>query len=191
LRAEHRSELDRVRSLHATEITNLKKSLFSPGATHADDSEGKLTELEAKYEARLEALRRRLREVEHDGSTSKADELAQALESEREKNAVLLARLEVLSKELKSARQASHTVREQGKDALGSPPNGQFHGDDLQQLKGVGPKMAQTLRGLGVNSLSDVAEWTEDDVCRIAPQIRWTVARIKKSGWVETARRLL
>lgn len=169
-------------------MANLKKSLFSGSATDADDGAAKLAELEAKYEARLEALRKRLREVEHDASPGKAEELAQALEAERAKNAELLLRLEALDKEGVIGPEKSHSP-EQKEGALGSP-SGLSNEDDLERLKGVGPKMAKNLRKLGVTSLSEIAEWTDEDLSRIAPKIRWTVARIKKSGWVETARRL-
>jgi predicted flap endonuclease-1-like 5' DNA nuclease len=183
LRAEHRQELEKVRSLHATEIANLKKSLFSGSAAHTDDGEAKLAELEAKYEARLEALRKRLREVEHDGGAGKADEINEALEAERAKNAELLLQVEALTKELALAR-------EQREDSRSSSSAALSHGDDLEKLKGVGPKMAKALRDLGITSLGQVADFTDEDLARIAPKIRWTVARIKKSGWVETAQRL-
>lgn len=75
LRAEHRAELDKLRSNHAMELANLKKSLFSPSTTASNDEAAKLSELEAKYEARLDALRKRLRDAEHRNGTERIAEL--------------------------------------------------------------------------------------------------------------------
>jgi predicted flap endonuclease-1-like 5' DNA nuclease len=177
LRADHRLELDKVRSHHATEIANLKKSLFA-GAKDTDDSSAKLQELEAKYEARLEALRRRLREVEHESSKTHLEELQRALDAERETSARLAQELELLRSHSAPASQANSSH-----DGLSSE-------DDLTQLKGVGPKMAQALRQEGIASFRQIANWEDDDMERIAPKIRFSAARIKKNGWVATARRL-
>ena len=42
-------------------------------------------------------------------------------------------------------------------------------GDDLTRIKGLGPKLAEHLRGLGVTSYAQIAGWSDD-----APRAAWT-----------------
>jgi predicted flap endonuclease-1-like 5' DNA nuclease len=160
IRSEHRVELDKLRSNHAMELANLKKSLFSPSAAASNDESAKLSELEAKYEARLDALRRRLRDAEHMNGMEKIEELEKALEAEKAKTA--------------------------GKSVSNAPGGG----DDLTRLKGVGPAIAKSLKQEGVTTFAQIAAWTPEDVEAIAPRIKTTVARIKKNRWIEAAREL-
>ena len=62
--------------------------------------------------------------------------------------------------------------------------------DDLTRLKGVGPKLAAQLGGLGVNSFAQVAAWSEADVDRIDAQLGRFQGRIRRDAWVEQARLL-
>ncbi|MXP28682.1 hypothetical protein GRI58_07595 [Porphyrobacter algicida] len=63
-------------------------------------------------------------------------------------------------------------------------------GDDLTRIKGVGPKLAELLHGLGINSFAEIAEWGEADIARIDPQLGRFQGRIERDNWVEQARYL-
>lgn len=59
--------------------------------------------------------------------------------------------------------------------------------DNLQLLKGVGPKMVALLNGLGVTSFQQIAGWTDADVARIDPQLGAFQGRIARDAIVDQA----
>lgn len=75
-----------------------------------------------------------------------------------------------------------------------SPPAGapaaSSRGDDLTQIKGLGPKLAATLRELGVSTLSQIAAWDEAEIARIDARLGRFKGRIARDNWVEQAQHL-
>lgn len=63
-------------------------------------------------------------------------------------------------------------------------------GDDLTRIKGVGPKLKDTLAALGITRFDQVAGWTEDDIDRIDAQLGRFEGRIRRDDWREQARLL-
>jgi len=59
--------------------------------------------------------------------------------------------------------------------------------DNLQLLKGVGPKMVGLLNGLGVTSFRQIADWTDADVAAIDPQLGAFQGRIARDNIVDQA----
>lgn len=59
--------------------------------------------------------------------------------------------------------------------------------DDLTQLKGVGPKLAAMLQGLGINSLNQIAAWDDAEIERVDSQLGRFQGRIRRDAWVEQA----
>lgn len=59
--------------------------------------------------------------------------------------------------------------------------------DNLQLLKGVGPKLVVLLNGLGVTSFRQIADWTEADVAAIDPQLGAFQGRIARDNIVDQA----
>lgn len=59
--------------------------------------------------------------------------------------------------------------------------------DNLQLLKGVGPKMVALLGGLGVTSFQQIANWTDADIARIDPQLGAFQGRIARDNIVDQA----
>lgn len=59
--------------------------------------------------------------------------------------------------------------------------------DNLQLLKGVGPKMVALLHGLGVTSFQQIADWTDADVAVIDPQLGAFQGRIARDAIVDQA----
>ena len=63
-------------------------------------------------------------------------------------------------------------------------------GDDLTRIKGLGPKIATLLRGLGVTRFDQIAAWSEADIARIDAQLGTFQGRIARDNWIEQARYL-
>jgi predicted flap endonuclease-1-like 5' DNA nuclease len=63
--------------------------------------------------------------------------------------------------------------------------------DDLTRIKGIGPTFDRALRAAGVRSFAQIANWTDDDVIRIAGVLRARPDRIRREDWIGGARRLL
>lgn len=72
--------------------------------------------------------------------------------------------------------------------ASAPPPNATTGADDLTRIKGVGPRLAQQLRELGVTSFAQIAAWTDADVDRIDSQLGRFQGRIRRDDWREQAR---
>ena len=61
-------------------------------------------------------------------------------------------------------------------------------GDDLEQIRGVGPKLARRLRENGVTTFSQIAAWTDAEIDRFDAKLPEFKGRIRKESWVESAR---
>lgn len=60
--------------------------------------------------------------------------------------------------------------------------------DELTRMKGVGPKVAAMLNGLGVTRYDQIAAWSDEDVARIDAQLGTFKGRVTRDQWVEQAR---
>lgn len=59
--------------------------------------------------------------------------------------------------------------------------------DNLQLLKGVGPKLVVLLNGLGVTGFQQIADWTDADIARIDAQLGTFQGRIARDNIVDQA----
>lgn len=62
--------------------------------------------------------------------------------------------------------------------------------DELTRMKGVGPKVASMLNGLGVTRYDQIAAWTPAEVERIDAQLGAFRGRVTRDQWVEQAKLL-
>jgi predicted flap endonuclease-1-like 5' DNA nuclease len=62
--------------------------------------------------------------------------------------------------------------------------------DDLQRIRGIGPRFALRLAELGVTSFESVANWTAADVTRMAEQLGIRRERITRDSWIRQAQAL-
>lgn len=74
-------------------------------------------------------------------------------------------------------------------DKKEAPAVKQVADDDLTQLSGVGPVMAEKLQKAGVTSLAQIAGWSDDDVARFDEELGFK-GRIQRDDWVGQARKL-
>ncbi len=61
--------------------------------------------------------------------------------------------------------------------------------DDLKQLKGVGPKLEQTLNELGFYHFDQIAAWGSGEIAWVDSRLKFK-GRIERDGWVEQAKQL-
>ncbi|MEM9765279.1 MAG: NADH-quinone oxidoreductase subunit E [Pseudomonadota bacterium] len=62
-------------------------------------------------------------------------------------------------------------------------------GDDLQKLKGVGPKLEGVLHGLGVYTFAQIASWGPDEIAWVDTRLNFK-GRIERDDWVGQAKAL-
>lgn len=63
-------------------------------------------------------------------------------------------------------------------------------GDTLTQIKGLGPKAEDKLKGFGVSRFEQIASWTAGDIETIDATLGNMAKRIERDRWVEQARLL-
>lgn len=63
-------------------------------------------------------------------------------------------------------------------------------GDDLTRIKGLGPKLAGTLREMGVTSFAQIAAWDDAEIDRVDAQLGRFQGRIRRDDWVGQAKLL-
>jgi len=62
--------------------------------------------------------------------------------------------------------------------------------DDLKRIKGVGPKLEQTLHEMGITSFAQIAAWTENEVREVNAKLRFQ-GRIERDNWIAQAQAFL
>ena len=67
---------------------------------------------------------------------------------------------------------------------------GSDEADDLQQIKGIGPKIAGLLQELGVIRFEQIARWSQEDVDWVNDRLRFK-GRIEREEWIRQARSLI
>lgn len=93
---------------------------------------------------------------------------------------------------LKAAEQAveaatPHQIADP-KPVLLSSPTGDA--DDLTQIKGIGPKLQQSLNDFGIFHFTQIADWTPENIAWLDETLSFK-GRIQREGWVEQARNFL
>lgn len=69
------------------------------------------------------------------------------------------------------------------KEARGGQP------DDLKKIKGVGPKLEQTLHEIGVFHFDQIAAWGPEDIAYMDDRLSFK-GRIERDNWIEKAKEL-
>ncbi|GAA6161249.1 NADH-quinone oxidoreductase subunit NuoE [Ruegeria sp. HU-ET01832] len=90
-------------------------------------------------------------------------------------------------KQAEEAKAKAETVGEEQPETLTDPRGG--NADDLKLLKGVGPKLEETLNGLGFYHYDQIAGWTPEHVAWVDARLKFK-GRIERDGWIEQAKSL-
>jgi predicted flap endonuclease-1-like 5' DNA nuclease len=102
-----------------------------------------------------------------------------------------------LNAEVADLREALNTVQPQplaaeqppAPPAIAGLPPADGTPDDLQKIKGIGPRLASLLNELGIYKYRQIAAFTPDDVARVNDRLRFK-GRIEREQWVEQAKAL-
>ena len=62
--------------------------------------------------------------------------------------------------------------------------------DDLTEIKGIGPKMAQKLTERGITSFAQIAEWSAETAAEMNDTLGCLPGMIERAEWVRQAREL-
>ncbi|GGB02332.1 hypothetical protein [Allosediminivita pacifica] len=73
-------------------------------------------------------------------------------------------------------------------ETLAGPRAGQA--DDLKQLKGLGPKLEESLNAAGIYHFDQIAAWSADEVAWVEDNVDGVRGRVTRDDWVEQARAL-
>jgi predicted flap endonuclease-1-like 5' DNA nuclease len=60
--------------------------------------------------------------------------------------------------------------------------------DNLEEIYGVGPKLATLLHGLGITRFKQIAQWTDGEIDRVDAHLAEFQGRIRRENWVQSAR---
>jgi len=61
-------------------------------------------------------------------------------------------------------------------------------GDDLKQIKGVGPKLMANLNAMGVYHFDQIAGWSADEVAWVDENLEGFKGRVSRDDWVAQAK---
>ncbi|KEJ89420.1 NADH-quinone oxidoreductase subunit E [Sulfitobacter donghicola] len=62
--------------------------------------------------------------------------------------------------------------------------------DDLKLIKGIGPKLEQTVNSLGFFHFDQIAKWGQDELAWVDQNLEGFKGRASRDGWVEQAEKL-
>lgn len=62
--------------------------------------------------------------------------------------------------------------------------------DDLQQIKGIGPKIAGILKELGIQRFEQIATWSPENIAWVNERLKFK-GRIEREQWIPQAKALL
>ena len=62
--------------------------------------------------------------------------------------------------------------------------------DHLRQLSGVGPKLEQTLHGMGIFHFDQIASWGPEELAWMDANLQGFKGRASRDGWVAQAKTL-
>ncbi|HEX2140061.1 MAG TPA: hypothetical protein VHG33_10145 [Woeseiaceae bacterium] len=147
----------------------------------------------SKWQARLPPLVEKFRE--RDRQAAELQVKLDALQAELDRATNRIAELEVLTRPDETQIEP---IDRDDVELLQDASNDQYNetseprsGDDLKQIKGVGPAIEKTLNELGIFRLEQIAGISEYDIDRIAERLRGLRSRIYREDWIGQARALL
>ncbi|HET6631005.1 MAG TPA: hypothetical protein VFG91_14640 [Woeseiaceae bacterium] len=152
-----------------------------------DEKIFRLSQQLSDWQSRLAPLVEKFRE---------RDARAAELQAELDRATNRIAELEVLTRPDETriepiGKEAVELLRDASNDQYDDTTRQRSAGDDLQQIKGVGPAIEKTLNELGIFRFEQLAGISEYDIDRIAARLRGLRSRIYREDWIGQARALL
>ena len=204
--ADLRDRLEGLSRARVAEVRRLSERIDELERLHVeiDRRDREITRLEEALKESEEARRQVEDEVQRidrttagtirPGSELEVRALREALRAERERNARLVRRTSLGGPDRPSAegdevRRLRRRVAELEGSTQAVPAP--LDETDVTAIKGIGPKIAEILAGLGITSLRQVAQLTEPDLDRIGEHLPVYGRRARDDRWVDQARRLL
>ncbi len=71
-----------------------------------------------------------------------------------------------------------------------TPAEAGAYGDDLQRVRGIGPKLETMLQDLGVYTFDQMAAWTDEEIDRVNDNLTAFKGRIRRDDWRAQAKEL-
>jgi predicted flap endonuclease-1-like 5' DNA nuclease len=184
--AEIHADMEGVRSLRDALEPLLAESRarlgeLREGLAERDDWLRRLERALSERDRRVEVLSR---------TVAQRDAQLEALQADLDRRDALLERyaerLDARTPPGLEERATLHTGP--GPDA---PAAGVDQADDLQRIRGVGPKFERALRELGVHRYAQIAAWSDADIEAVATKLGIKPSRIHRAGWIASAKALL
>lgn len=152
-----------------------------------DEKIFRLSQQLSSWQSRLAPLVEKFQERDRE-ATELQDELDRAINR--------IAELEVLTRPDETQiepidEDAAELLRDASNDQYDDTTEQRSAGDDLKQIKGVGPAIERTLHELGIFRFEQLAGISEYDIDRIAARLRGLRSRIYREDWIGQARALL
>lgn len=116
-------------------------------------------------------------------AAKQAEEAKKAIPAKQGAPAKKAAPVKAAAAEDAPVAEAVEAAPEVLKEARGGLP------DNLKLLKGVGPKLEQTLNGLGFFHFDQIADWGEAEVAWVDSRLKFK-GRIERDGWIVQAAKL-
>jgi len=91
---------------------------------------------------------------------------------------------------LLAAASAAQPAAEEETQVQGVQDSDDLEADDLQVIKGIGPKIAAKLERLGIRRFEQIAGWSPEDIERVNEKLRFK-GRIEREKWIPQARALV
>lgn len=182
-------------------LTSLESKLVEI-AESQDDLRSEASQREArdrKWDARIERLESLFEEMADELRTQRDGSEVDSLRARLEGIEALVIQTGTAEQALKLEVEAlrgsiappSRAARTEASASEGRPASASTSGDDLTRIKGIGPKFARQLEGLGVTTFAQVAAWGADDIELIAAELGIKPSRITRAGWVKSAQALV
>lgn len=151
---------------------------------HKGDDDGALAALRAD----LDACTRKRGELEAEIARLKADMARNAgIAADFEEDAAALrARIRELEAELDAKPAASAAI--EGVTFLSAPIEGTP--DDLKKIKGIGPKLEETLHQMGVYYYRQIASWGASNLAELDDRLDSFKGRAGRDNWIDQAKTL-
>jgi len=102
---------------------------------------------------------------------------------------VLSYRNEAKSGQVKGAKTGEGTFGLNGTLPHTMPKPRAGKGDDLSMISGIGPKIAQTLNGLGIWHWDQIAAWQEKEIAWVDDYLKFS-GRVVRENWIKQAEAL-